>query len=418
MCRVIWLVAYFLAASTWAAAADFTLREGRPEDVGIAPHVLAEAVALVRQSVERGDIHGAVLLVARRGQIVLHEAAGWRNAEDRLPMKRDTLFKMASNTKPVIAAATLKLVGEGRLDLDAPVGRYIPHWENGRAADVTVRQLLSHTSGLRIPGVFVRPLLAKSDEVPHAPSLQAEVDRFAEIGVEKEPGASFSYNNSGFQVLGRLIEVASGLPLKTYLRESIYKPLRMDDSWNYESDAPTDRMSRVYSWKDGKRTLKWKPEDGPDWPIVRGSGGMVNTARDYATFCQMWLNRGVYAGQRLLKQEMVAEATRPQTIAAHSMNELGRPGIILRTGLGRRTAGHLLAFRLRRNEGLGRSPARVERACVYPKSWRQSSARSVLQTPCLPRATKRRRQAGRLTVLDFASWAFRSAFCARGRPTL
>ncbi len=311
-------VLLFLSAPAWTAAADVKLRAGKPEEVGIASHLLDTGVKLVRQSVDEGHIHGAVLLVARKGRIVLHEAIGWRNAEDRLPMKRDTLFKMASNTKPVIATAVLRLVEEGRLDLDASVGDYIPSWKTGTNAGVTVRQLLSHTSGLRIPGVFVKPLLLKSETRPDAPSLQIEVDRFAEIGVQADPGRSFSYNNPGFQVLGRLIEVASGHSLKSYLNESIYLPLEMHDAWNHESDAPSDRLSRVYSWKDGKRVLKWKPADGPDWPIVRGSGGMITTARGYATFCQMFLNGGVYAGRRLLKPESVNEAVRPQTLAAHS----------------------------------------------------------------------------------------------------
>lgn len=313
---------------TWVPtnADDFPLRRGTPGDVGISKHLLDVGVDLVRQSVDSGDIHGAVLLVARKGRIVLHEAIGWRNAEDRSEMQRDTLFKMASNTKPVIAAAILQLVERGDLQLDAAVGDYISSWKDGANAGVTVRQLLSHTSGLRIPVVFVEPLLAKSDANPHAPSLQAEVDRFAEIGVKEEPGNSFSYNNPGFQVLGRLIEVASGQPLKDYLRESIYRPLKMKDSWNHESDVPLDRMSRVYAWKDGKRVLRWKPEDGPDWPIVRGSGGMITTARDYAVFCQMFLNCGIYAGARLLTQDSIAEATRPQTLGAHSADELATRG--------------------------------------------------------------------------------------------
>ena len=130
--------------------------------------------------------------------------------------------------------------------------------------------------------------------------------------------------DGSLQVLGRLIEVASGQTLQAYLRESIYDPLQMSDSWNHESDAPADRMSRVYASKDGKREPRWKPDDGPDWPIVRGSGGMITTARDYAVFCQMLLNGGAYGDQRLLSRESISEATRPQTIAAHGFLKRGR----------------------------------------------------------------------------------------------
>lgn len=306
-----------LAVSTTAFAADVVLRDGQPQDVRISAEVLEDAVDLVRESVEAEEIHGAVLLVARRGRIVLHEAIGWRNAEDRLPMETETLFKMASNTKPVIATAILQLVENDRLALDDRVGQYIESWRAESVDEVTIRQLLCHTSGLRIPGVFVEPLLTEND-VPHAPSLRAEVDRFAGIGIKAAPGESFSYNNPGYQVLGRLIEVASGQPLKDYLRKAIYEPLGITDSWNHEPDAPGDRMGRVYAWKDGQRTLRWKPEDGPDWPIVRGSGGMISSAQDYATFCQMSLNDGVYNGRRILQAPSIREATRPQTLWAHS----------------------------------------------------------------------------------------------------
>lgn len=315
-------VLLLFAVPVVADAADVQLRTGKPEEVGITAHLLEAGVQEVQDAVAAGDIHGAVLLVARHGRVVLHEAIGWRNAEDRVPMLRDSLFRMASNTKPVIATAVIQLCEQGRLELDASVGDYIPSWTTEATADVTVRQLLCHTSGLRIPGVFVKPLLEKSDSLPHAPSLQAEVDRFAEIGIEEEPGSTFSYNNPGFQVLGRLIEVASGQPLESYLRDEIYLPLQMLDSWNHESAAPAQRMCRVYAWRGGKRELKWKPEDGPDWPIVRGSGGMITTARDYATFCQMFLNGGVYGGKRLLLAGSVAEAVRAQTLAACTTRQL------------------------------------------------------------------------------------------------
>ena len=339
------VIVLWVAMPSFVAAGEVVLSDGRPEDVGIASEMLAKGVADVRRSVERGDIHGAVLLVARKGRIVLHEAIGWRNVEKQRPMRRDTLFKMASNTKPVVAAAVLQLVDAGRIDFDEPVGAYIPSWKNGDNGKVTVRHLLSHTSGLRISDVFIRPLLEKSDERPHAPSLGTEVDRFAAIGVKEPPGESFSYNNAGFQVLGRLIEVASGKPLKAYLRESIYEPLEMHDAWNHEPDAPPERMSCVYSWKNGKRVLKWTPEHGADWPIVRGSGGMITTARDYAAFCQMYLNEGRYNGRQVLDPGLVREGIRPQTLRAHTQRELatratfyglgwfvGRQGLLLHSG--------------------------------------------------------------------------------------
>lgn len=308
-------LAVLLLATSMCGGFDGELVNGTPDEVGVSATRLESAVEIVRQSIERSEIHGAVLLVARRGKIILHEPLGLRNAEDGEPMQRDTLFKMASNTKPLIATAILQLVDQGKLQLDEPVGKHIPSWANEKVSGVNVRQLLSHTSGLRIPGVFVRPLWTK-EQHPAAPSLEAEVDRFATLGIQFEPGTSYSYNNPGFQVLGRLVEVASGQPLKEYLKKSIYEPLGMESSWNYEADAPLERMGRVYAWTKGKRVARWRPKDGPDWPFVRASGGMISTADDYAAFCQMLLNRGTYGGNRILSEQSVSEATKFQAYMA------------------------------------------------------------------------------------------------------
>lgn len=116
--------------------------------------LLDEAVHLFRDAVERDELKGAVLMVARRGVIVLHEAVGWRHEAYRLPMERDTLFRMASNTKPVIGTAVLILQEEGRLSLDERAARYLESFDNNRSRDITIRQLLSHASGLRIGPIF------------------------------------------------------------------------------------------------------------------------------------------------------------------------------------------------------------------------------------------------------------------------
>ncbi len=288
----------------------------------LSPAGTEKAISIMQEAIESQKIQGAVLLVSKNGQIVLHRALGWRNVEDKIPMQVDTLFKMASNTKPVIATAVLQLAERRKLRLDDPVCLFIPSWSEGRNEKVTIRHLLNHTSGLRTPEIFIKPLIGPSDEHPDAPSLGLEVDRFAKIGVEHEPGTTYSYNNAGFQVLGRIIELASGKSIKQTLRDEIYTPLGMNDSFNYESDAPTERMGRVYSWKEGKRTVSWKPEDGPDWPIVRSSGGMISTASDYARFCQMYLDRGNSRGKQILAPESIREATRIQTGHTRTDHEL------------------------------------------------------------------------------------------------
>ena len=149
---------------------------------------------LYRDAVERDELKGAVLMVARRGVIVLHEAVGWRHEAYRLPMEKDTLFRMASNTKPVIGTAVLILQEEGRLSLGATARRRI--WSPStttRSRDITIRQLLSHSSGLRIGPIFY-PF--EGDENP---SLIGAVAKFGAEGPAMEPGTSYSYNNAGLQ---------------------------------------------------------------------------------------------------------------------------------------------------------------------------------------------------------------------------
>jgi len=292
-----------------------TLRYGTAQEVGMDADTLACAVDLFRQAVEKDELRGAVLLVARRGIVVVHEAIGWRDKENELPMQKDSLFRMASNTKPTIATAVLILAEDGKLALGDAAGKYLPALAAGPGAGITIHHLLTHTSGLRIGSIFLNPLLEKSPEHPDAPSLQVEVARFGEIGPEEEPGTTYSYSNPGFNTLGAIIEVVSGQPLDVFLKEQLYDPLGMHDSLNHESQSDHSRMSKVYSRRrgEGEWYARWSPGDSPDYPFVRASGGMISTVWDYAIFCQMYLNDGVYNRVCILSPESVKLATFQQT---------------------------------------------------------------------------------------------------------
>jgi len=293
------------------------IRPGKASDVRMSDAVLRAGAKLYEDLVAEDGLRGVVLLVARKGQVVLHEAHGWRDEEKSKPMRKDSLFRMASNTKPVVATAVLQLVESGKLALDAPVSKYLPAFDNAKASRITVRHLLTHTAGFRVGRIFMDPLVEKSEKYPDAPSLRAEVDRFGAIGAQVEPGTSYRYSNPGYNTLGALIEVASGMPLKAYLREKIYQPLGMKDSCNHEPDADHGRMSAVFrrdGTSDGKGwRISWRPGDGPDYPFPRASGGMISTALDYARFCQMYLNGGTYDGKRLLGNDLIADGTRAHT---------------------------------------------------------------------------------------------------------
>lgn len=311
--------ALFVAALPVAAAAqDAPSLHVPPAEAGMSASVLEGAAGLYREVVERGDLVGAVLLVAKDGRIVLHEAVGWRDKARGLPMELNTMFRMASNTKPVVAAGVAMLVEDGKLGYDDLVREYMPSWDNYRAGFITVGHLLSHSSGLRIPTLFLRPYMRPTAEHPGAPTLQLEAARFGEVGAEAVPGATYSYNNPGYNTLGALVEIASGTLLDQYLDDALYTPLGMHDSYHHEMaeklDGKLDRMSVVYYERDadGEWTPGWTPDDPPQVPFVRASGGMISTAPDYLRFCQMFLDGGEHGGVRLLSPETVALMTSPK----------------------------------------------------------------------------------------------------------
>lgn len=306
-------------------AQDITLTTGIPQDVGMDEDILNAGVELYEKAINADELKGVVLLVARNGKVVLHEALGWRNKEQKLLMKKDTMFRMASNTKPVIATAINMLVEEKKLSYDDNVRKYIPSFDNYRSGFIKIRHLLTHTSGFRIHSLFINPLMEKSEAHPDAPNLKLEVARFGEVGGDEIPGTTYSYSNPGFNTLGALIEIASGQELEKFLKEQIYQPLGMVDSYNHEVaeklDGKLNRMSIVYDKRKEGWNARWKPGDPPDFPFVRASGGMISTAWDYAIFCQMFLNKGIYKGKRLLKPETVDLMTSPQMAHIYSEKE-------------------------------------------------------------------------------------------------
>jgi CubicO group peptidase (beta-lactamase class C family) len=273
---------------------------------------LAAAVDLYRNAVARDELRGAVLYVAHRGQVVLHEAVGYRHYAYRLPMETGTLFRMASNTKPVVAAAVLMLADEGRLTVGDRVSTFLPSFDNDKSREITIGQLLTHSSGLRI-----RPILYPFED-GEEPTLPNAVARFGAEGPAAAPG-EYSYNNAGYNTLGAVIEVVSGQPLEQFLTSRIYDPLGMTDTLNHEDPAKLQRMATVYRGRrQGGRggplvfTQGFTPGDAPDFPVIRASGGMISTTTDYARFLEMYRGGGAFNGTRLLKEASVRAAITPR----------------------------------------------------------------------------------------------------------
>ena len=282
--------------------------------------LLREAVDLYKQAVDKAHLRGAVLYVAERGQVVLHEAVGFRNFESHAAMQKDTLFRMASNTKPVVATAVMMLQEDGKLSVDDAVAKHLKSFDNVKSRGITIAQLLSHSSGLRIEPIFFpfRP----GEEI----SLQAAVAKFGAEGPKEKPG-EYSYNNAGYNTLGAVIEVVSGMPLEAFLKSRIYDPLGMSDTLNHADPGKLDRMATVYRGRRRDETVTftkgWTPGDAPDYPVIRASGGMISTAADYAKFLEMFRNGGIYNGTRLLKEESVKAMLVPRA----KIGEVGSYGL-------------------------------------------------------------------------------------------
>jgi len=200
---------------------------------------LKAAFRLVREAVQKNEVPGAIALVARGGKILRHEACGLRDVENRLPFTTNTLCWIASITKPITVAAAMTLVDSGKLALDDPVEKYLPEFREQRDTNgvhhiFTIRQLMSHTSGL-VPNPPTRrsawPIGGPLDDFWLQQNLAEIVRTIARSELRFQPGSKFEYSNSALFVLGRVIEVIAGKPYAAYVNEEILQPLGMTDTY-------------------------------------------------------------------------------------------------------------------------------------------------------------------------------------------
>ena len=280
---------------------------------------LSRIPARMQHFVDEGVISGAVMLLARRGEVALLEAVGYQDVESQEPMRTGTIFQIQSMTKPVTAVGILILVEEGLLRLNDPVGMYLPEFRGqtlGRSAEsdqrlemqkprrpITVRDLLTHTSGM--PHGHHVYLTA-----PMVGTLQEAVASNAEQALESEPGVKFRYSSLGFETLGRLIEVVSGKPYEAFLRERIFHPLGMQDSFFMAAPDQRGRIASIYKLEDG-RLLKLDRDPSRPFTYPNPAGGMFSTATDMFAFYQMTLDGGCSASGRILSRASVDAMTTP-----------------------------------------------------------------------------------------------------------
>jgi CubicO group peptidase (beta-lactamase class C family) len=338
-----------LVVLTWPASTASPT--GKPEDVGLSSERLHRINQMIERRIAAGDLAGAVTIVARKGKVVHHAQQGVMDLTSKQPMAADTMFRIASMTKPVIGVAVMMLVEEGRLHLNDPVSRYIPEFRDmkvavaqpvpagagggaagpGTAAPrfytvpaqraITIKDLLTHVSGLGsgpMGNSDIEKVARKEGE-----TLADYIPRLGSTALEFQPGSRWTYSpGAGFETLGRIIEIASGTPLDRFLRTRIFDPLGMKDITFWPTDAQMPRVATAYGRGPNGLTKAPTPNDTLSRNVYfRGSGGLYSTAEDYIPLGMMLANGGELSGKRLLGRKAV-EMLR----AAHVKDSLpGRP---------------------------------------------------------------------------------------------
>ncbi len=269
---------------------------------------LAKIAPRMREFVDARQISGAVTLVARRGKILYQEAVGEADIATHRPMTKDTLFGIASMTKPITATAIMILQDEKKLSIDDLVSKYIPQFKDARIGDVpltreiTIRDLLTHTSGL-----------TGSQAVNE--SLEKNAGELARRPLKFEPGTKWEYS-PGLNVCGRIIEVVSGQTYESFLEQRIFSPLKMTDTTFRPTDEQLKRIALLYMPGEDKKSIvaaKGQPFDGAVARPPGPSGGLFSTAADLFRFYQMVLNGGELDRHRIVSKEAIQQMITVQT---------------------------------------------------------------------------------------------------------
>lgn len=330
-----------LAFAAWGTALAADLPKASPESVGLSSAKLANITSTLKADVASKKIPGAVLLVARHGKVVQYEAVGTVDPATSAPMTRDGIFRIYSMSKPITTVAAMMLVEDGKLKLDDPVSKYIPSFDGVKVGvekpdpnggkptlelvdprrKMTVHDLMRHTAGLTY-GFFGSSLVKTAydearllaDDLDNA----AFAEKVAKLPLAYQPGTTWDYSHAT-DILGRVVEVASGQTLYQFEKQRLIDPLGMKDTAYYVADAskfprvaepfPDDRSIGLHAdFFDPRVPLKWES----------GGGGLMSTAMDYARFTQMMLNGGTLDGKRYLS---------PKTVAFMASDHLG-PNVV------------------------------------------------------------------------------------------
>ena len=330
---------------------------GKPEEVGLSSERLQRLAQMIQRRIAAGDLAGAVVAVARKGRVAYINAQGVMDLETKQPMTSSSMFRIASMTKPVVGVGVMMMVEEGKLRLNDPVSRYIPEFRNmkvavaqapaGRGAggaaaanaggqpapqfytvpaqrEITIKDLLTHVSGLGsgpMGNSDIEKIARKDGE-----TLAQYIPRLGGTALEFQPGSRWTYSpGAGFETLGRVIEIVSGMPLDRFFRTRIFDPLGMKDITFWPTDAQMPRVATVYARGQNGLTKQVMPNDTMSRNVYfRGSGGLYSTAEDYLPLGIMLAGGGETSGKRFLSRktvEMMSAAHVPDTLPGRPAGE-------------------------------------------------------------------------------------------------
>ena len=321
------------------------LQEALATSVQMSPERVGRIDAMLQAAVKENQVPGVVALIARKGKIIYHKAYGASNAKGNA-LDKNAIFRIASQTKAITSTAVMMLWEEGKFQLDDPISKYIPEFGPAQILDtynesngtyttkpakdqITIRHLLSHTSGLgygvidgdkRFQEIYKKAGVTDLYTTENT-TISESVKKLAKLPLHHNPGAAYVYSE-GLDVLAYFVEIISGMPFDMFLRERIFDPLGMNDTWFYLPKDKQDRLVAIQEKKEGK----WKDYPvtfyDPDYPkkgaqsFFSGGAGLSSTAQDYATFLQMYLNNGTYNGTRILSRTTI------QSIMGNQSGEL------------------------------------------------------------------------------------------------
>jgi CubicO group peptidase (beta-lactamase class C family) len=340
-----------------------SVSKAKPEDVGMSSERLQRIDQMLERRIAKGEVSGAVAIVARKGKVVHLAAKGVMDLETKQPVTPATMFRVASMTKPVTSVALMMMVEEGKVRLNDPVSRYIPEFKNLKVAvadpapagdrgappaeggrgrggrggpppkfttvaatrEVTIKDLLTHVSGLGSGAMSNSTISAIAVARKQGEKLADYIPRLGNSVLEFQPGSRWAYSaQSGHDTLGRIVEIASGMPLNEFFQKRIFDPLGMKDITFWPSEPQWTRVASVYDAGVNGLTKRNNPNSMSSNVYFMGSGGLISTAEDYIPFGVMLANGGELNGKRILGRktvEMLRAAHVPDSLPGRSPGE-------------------------------------------------------------------------------------------------